>query len=160
MRKFGICKDFAKDGCQNSSEDCKYKHRTPVEVNLGNMSTTWQDVWDREDRMKDGGGPSMCYRRGSSGDYRYGGGRGMGSDMGGYGGMDRMGLGMGGGKRMRMDDMGGNDMSQREENQMLRIENDQLRMKVQELTATNKFLLEQNAEIRMKQMSSMSNPYR
>ena len=102
----------------------------------------------------DGSYPPMEYGRGQT-DYRMGmmGGRGLESGMGGYDGMDRMGMNGGGVKRMRVDDMGGGDMSLRGENQMLRIENEQLRMKVQELTATNKFLLEQNAEVRMKQMS-------
>ena len=133
-----------------------------MELNLGNHSTTWNDVWEREEGLndQDEDGPMMGNSRGRM-DYGMGmmGGRGMGPGMGmgGYGGMDRMGMGMGGGKRMRMDDSGGSDMSLRGENQMLRIENEQLRIKVQELTATNKFLLEQNAEIRMKQMS---NPYR
>jgi len=168
MRKFGICKDYAKDGCQNNGMDCKYKHLNPMECNLGNPNTTWNDVWEREDGSYDGGadGPMMGYNRGEM-DYGMGmmGGRGMGSgrdmgtsrggmnhEMGGYGGMEHMG----GGKRMRMEEMGGGDMSLRGENQMLRIENEQLRTKVQELTATNKFLLEQNAEMRMKRMS---NPY-
>ena len=149
-----------KDGCRNSDGDCKYKHRNPVELNLGNYSSTWNDVWEREKQLDDtGSGPpmqQMQYGRGQI-DLRQGmmGGRGIGSDMGGYGGMDRMGMGGGGGgKRMRMDDMGGSDMSLRGENQMLRIENEQLRIKVQELTATNKFLLEQNAEARMKQMNN------
>lgn len=164
MRKFGICKDYAKGGCKNADMDCKYKHRNPVEINLGNHNTTWNDVWEREE-SNDGPNPMMGYNRGPA-NYGMGmgmmGNRGMGSGMGmggggggGFGGMDRMG--MGGSKRMRMDDMGDGDMSGREENQMLRLENEQLRMKVQELTATNKFLLEQNAEIRMKQ--SMNNPY-
>lgn len=156
MRKFGICKDYAKDGCLNSDADCKYKHRNPAELNLGNHRTTWRDVWEREQNLNDSDGSysPMEYGRRQT-DYRMGmmGGRGMGSGMGGYDGMDRMGMNGGGIKRMRVDDMGGSDMSLRGENQMLRIENEQLRMKVQELTATNKFLLEQNAEVRMKQMS-------
>merc|ERR1719147_328588 len=63
-------------------------------------------------------------------------------------------MGGGGGympyKRMR----GGEGGSLEEENEMLRRENSQLRQKVLELTATNKFLLEQNAEVRIQQTMS------
>ena len=113
-----------------------------MELNLGNHSTTWQDVWDREQGIKYGTAPATPkhFGRESSMEYRMGGGSGMG----GWGG-----------KRMRLDDMGGGDMSLRDENQMLKFENEQLRMRVQELTATNKFLLEQNAEARMKQMNNL-----
>ena len=59
------------------------------------------------------------------------------------------GNGRGGGmKRMRMDDMGGGG-DLRQENQQLMAENQELRRKVEELTVTNKFLLDLNAQMRL-----------
>lgn len=51
-------------------------------------------------------------------------------------------------KRMRMDDMGGGG-DLRQENQQLMAENQELRRKVEELTVTNKFLLDLNAQMRL-----------
>lgn len=57
--------------------------------------------------------------------------------------------GRGGGmKRMRMEEMGGGG-DLRQENQQLMAENQELRRKVEELTVTNKFLLDLNAQMRL-----------
>ena len=51
-------------------------------------------------------------------------------------------------KRMRMEEMGGGG-DLRQENQQLMAENQELRRKVEELTVTNKFLLDLNAQMRL-----------
>ena len=183
MRKFGICRDFTKvsqnisqytlmiffnlppnnqGACQNDAENCKYKHRSPADLGIGNDKTTWEDVRAREealtmghrgDRGRMDGGEWEDRgrgRRGPSGPSPW---MGSGPSRGGWDGPDDgwdRGMDEGrGGKRMRMDhDMGaGGDL--RHENQRLMAENEELRRKVQELTVTNKFLLDLNAEMRL-----------
>jgi len=168
MRKFGICRDYAKGACQSDAQSCRYKHRSPMDLDIGNERTTWEDVRAREealaggyrgDRGMMGGGDDWGDRRMGSrgppgpspwmdrGDHR-GPPRGGwdGPSDGWEGGMGGRGGGM---KRMRMDDMGGGGGDLRLENQQLMAENQELRRKVEELTVTNKFLLDLNAEMRL-----------
>jgi len=166
MRKFGICRDYAKGACQSDAQSCRYKHRSPMDLDLGNERTTWEDVRAREEALAGGfrdhdrwmmmgggndrrggpSGPSPWMDRG--GDHR-------GPPRGGWDGPSDgweggMGRGGGGMKRMRMDDMGGGGGGDlRQENQQLMAENQELRRKVEELTVTNKFLLDLNAEMRL-----------
>ena len=75
---------------------------------------------------------------------------GEGGPMGpmmGRGGMD--GPGIGGGMGMDPSIMGGDEiLILRKENNMLRMEIEELRKKNDEMLATNRFLLEENATIR------------
>ena len=67
MRKFGICRDYAKvclnvpygtlpkshilyqGACQSDAQSCRYKHRSPMDLDIGNERTTWEDVRAREE---------------------------------------------------------------------------------------------------------------
>ena len=148
--------------CQNEAENCKYKHRSPADLGIGNDKTTWEDVRAREealtmghrgDRGRMDGGEWEDRGRGRRGPSRPSPWMGSGPSREGWDGPDDgwdRGMDEGrGGKRIRMDhDMGtGGDL--RHENQRLMAENEELRRKVQELTVTNKFLLDLNAEMRL-----------
>jgi len=49
MRRFGICRDYAKGSCQSDAATCRFKHREPAELDLGNDRTTWEHVRAREE---------------------------------------------------------------------------------------------------------------
>ena len=146
-----------------SKTDCKYKHCPPASVGLGNEKTSWEDVRAREGEFgyvesrgmgMDGPGGRMMERGGMGcGDMvPFGGGGMIGGPpmMGDGGGMRAMG-GMG-----PMGGMGGGPSH--EEFLQLKRENESLRQEVMELQkkndglkATNQFLLEENASMRMKE---------
>ena len=141
--------------CSKEEKECKYKHSSPLQCGIGNDRTTWTDVLAREGEggyitIREGrGGPLLGPMSGPGPMMGGGGGPMMGGMMGngmGGGGMD--GPGMGGG--MIMDpSMGGEEiLILRKENNMLRMEIEELRKKNDGLLATNRFLLEENANIR------------
>ena len=35
--------------CQSDAQSCRYKHRSPMDLDLGNERTTWEDVRAREE---------------------------------------------------------------------------------------------------------------
>ena len=129
--------------CCTIGAECRYKHKAPVDVGMGNYKTTWQNVWKREGddgyvRGIKGGlldGPVMH-------DSMMGGGQMMGMMGGGCGPMDS-GVGIGFSREEFM-------MIKRD-NEMLRTEVMELRKKNEGLKATNQFLLEENANMRMKE---------
>ena len=137
--------------CSKDEKECRYKHRSPNQCGIGNERTTWADVLAREGDggyIREGrGGPLLGGEGGPMG-LMMGGGM-MGGGMGG-GAMD--GPGMMGGGGMGMDPsimMGGDEiLILRKENNMLRMEIEELRKKNDGLLATNRFLLEENATIR------------
>jgi len=131
IKKYGLCKDYVTNKCRFT--DCRFKHREPQDLNLGNPATTWAEVRDREDSLAGQEVPMSSGRRTNLKRQA------ESWPMGGMSGMD-MEV-----KRMRMEAQGMGGMSGMSEIEMLRMENAQLRQKVLELTATNKFLLEQNA---------------
>jgi len=125
-RQVGLCLEYIKDNC--TEEDCKYKHLSPHDAGVGNANTSWSLVRERE---------------GNNGYIRPGRGGGLLDNVeGGFQG--QFGGGCGGG-----DDV----MMVRRENEMLRMEIMELRKKNEGLQATNQFLLEENANMRMKQQA-------
>ena len=127
--------------------ECRYKHSSPSQCGVGNDRTTWADVLAREGdggyiRETRAGGPLL-----GPGMMGGGGGPMMGGGGMGGGGMD--GPGMGGGMGMDPSIMGGDEiLILRKENNMLRMEIEELRKKNDGMLATNRFLLEENATIR------------
>ena len=168
-RMCGLCIDFVRvsfvssrilhrivfifqDNC-SKGEDCKFKHCMPGAVGMGNEKTTWQDVRNRE--------AENGYIRGGRGGLLDGPMMGGGMMDGGGGGGPMMGnMGMMGGSGPMMDGgMGGGFnreelMMVKRDNEMLRMEVMELRKKNEGLKATNQFLLEENASMRMKQQMS------
>jgi len=156
-RVCGLCNDFVKKNCTKGDE-CKYKHCTPVAVGMGNAKTTWADVKRREGdkgyvRGGRGGlldGPAHVESEMSSSNYP------MSVNVGLMGnpailGDGSMSLGNGGGSvGFSRDEF----LMLKRDNEMLRIEVIELKKKNEGLKATNQFLLEENASMRMKQANA------
>jgi len=150
-RIMGLCIDFAK-GCCGKGGECRYKHSAPIDVGMGNHKTTWLNVRMREgddgyvrgDRggLLDGPGPVVDGGMFGGGGGMMGGGSMIGMMGGGCGPMDN---GVGGGFSRE------EFMMIKRDNEMLRMEVLELRKKNEGLKATNQFLLEENANMRMKE---------
>lgn len=117
----GLCLDYSKDSCEET--ECKYKHLSPKEAGVGNENTTWSIVRERESN-------NGYIRSGKNGGL-----------------LDNVDAGPG--------SMTGSDkeelMMLRRENEMMRMELMDLRKKNEGLQATNQFLLDENAGMRMRQ---------
>lgn len=178
VRTFGLCKEFIRDNCSKREEECKFRHRTPGQLGMGNSKTTWSQVWAREGpqgyvRGPPARGPGLLDREGP-GDF-------LGPPRGlGHGPMMGGGDGSAPGNNIRapgnMQDRGPDDMNGpspqgfgrldsesgmngtetmlRRENESLRMEVEDLRKKNEGLKATNQFLLEENANMRIKAMAA------
>jgi len=152
VKKFDLCKDFINDRCHRGSS-CKFSHASPQECGLDegrgwNGGDGGYGPPDRKRRiMDDGYGQQDSWMRGGGGmGMRGGGGMGM---QGGNG------MGMGGGMNMPPTP---DDFSRlQRENEQLRMENSDLRREMDGLKATNKFLLDETANMRLEAKTGGSN---
>jgi len=167
VRSCGVCKEFTQGKCSRG-ENCKFQHSSPMECGVGNNKTTWKDVWKREDGREEWeNGPDRKRRMVDDGrDFFSGmvpnaqGGIGNNGMMRNMDGMSAMGNGMGAMGGGMMPNMGmakpfePNDQVWKLQNQLLDLknENEELKKKIEGMRATNQFLLEENANIRMERM--------
>jgi len=132
-----ICKDFLKGDCRRS-RNCRFRHLSPrqYDMEMSNCYTEYDDGYGAYDGYEM---PPMKRRRDDFPDV------GGGHYGGAYGGdLPPRPLPRGGPPSHSLADM---DMIQ-QENMLLKSRVEELKKQVSELTTTNNFLLEQNAQLR------------
>jgi len=126
LRQCGVCRNYLRGECDKKDDECKYKHTSPEDCGLGNL--TWSQVYSRIDFDQ---GLPQDRKRSRMDDGFYGGGE-MCGNMGMMGGMGNQSMGyMGGGSNM----MGGGPRMEEivaihRENRMLRMENEELKRRL------------------------------
>jgi len=137
-----LCKDYINGRCQRGNS-CKFSHASPEDCG-GNGPP------DRKRRMMDDGAGQNMWRGGGGMGMRGGNSMGMGGGNNmGMGGGNFMGMGGGNGMSGGMGPTPDDYISLQRENQRLSMENSELRREMDGLKATNKFLLEETANMRL-----------
>lgn len=168
-----VCKDFLKGDCRRGGR-CKFRHlnQNEYEMEMG-VPNRRRERFDQYERFDEFDQYDPLPKRRHLDDYGCGpggggGGVGVGGGVGGVpggigsiGGMSGVGAMMGVRQPPPMPPMPPDHMLFEEENSLLHRKVEELKKQVADLVATNEFLLDQNAQLRLGKQAapnSMSNP--